>query len=244
VLFVQIATTVPKNNPVLISRYFVPSLVLSLILLLSQKLDRSRSPIVFLSTAAVAICFVTSAYPAFVKTGISSKYDRSITVQRYNALEGLKIFLLENGLHYGYAKFWNAGVLSVLSDEKLLVRPVVFDQGLPKPDRWLSSNRWYRPEAWRGQTFLLLSNRKEERQEGLQEAQEEPEIIDCDLLERYHCKPVRTLSYEGFQIFVFPHNLAEYLSGWDSRYPSPVSFPATEASAHPAARFPGNYGSD
>ena len=55
------------------------------------------------------------------------------------ALDGLKNFLLKNGLHYGYAKFWYAGVLSVLSDEKLLVRQVVFDQGLPKPDRWLSS---------------------------------------------------------------------------------------------------------
>ncbi len=34
-------------------------------------------------------------------------------------------------------------------------------------------------------------------------------------MDRYHCKPVRMLSYEGFQIFVFPHNLAKYLPGWD-----------------------------
>jgi hypothetical protein len=61
VLFVQVVTTVPQNNPIFISRYFVPSLVLSLILLLSQKLDWSRAPIVSLSTAAVAICLVTSA---------------------------------------------------------------------------------------------------------------------------------------------------------------------------------------
>jgi hypothetical protein len=243
VLFVQIATTVPKNDPVLISRYFVPSLVLSLILLLSQKLDCSRAPIVFLFTAAVAICFVTSAYPAFVKTGISSKYDRSISVQRHNALEGLKIFLLENGLRYGYAKFWNAGVLSVLSDEKLLVRPVVFDQGLPKPDRWLSSNRWYRPGAWQGETFLLLSARKLERAKGQEEEQEEQEIIDWGLLERYDCKPVRKLSYEGFRIFVFPQNLAKCLPGWNSRCPAPVSFPAAKASMHQTVRFPENHGS-
>ena len=56
VLFVQVATTVPKNNPILISRYFVPSMILSLILLLSQKLDWSKAPIVSLSTAAVAVC--------------------------------------------------------------------------------------------------------------------------------------------------------------------------------------------
>ncbi|MCX5880934.1 MAG: hypothetical protein NTU74_03770 [Deltaproteobacteria bacterium] len=237
VLFVQIATTVPKNDPILISRYFVPSLVLSLILSLSQKLDWPKAPIVSLFTAAVAVCFVTSAYPAFVKMGISSKYDRSITVQRHNTLDGLKDFLLENGLHYGYAKFWNAGVLSVLSDEKLLVRQVVIDQGLPKPDRWLSSNRWYRPSAWQGETFLLLSTQKAEPEED----QEEQEIIDWDLLERYHCKPIRKLSYEGFQIFVFPHNLAKYLSGWDRRYETSESFPASKESLHRTGKFYDNY---
>jgi len=207
VLFVQVATSVPKNDPILISRYFVPSLVLSLILLLSQKLDWSGAPIVSLSTAAVAVCFLTSAYPAFVRMGISSNFDRSITDQQHHALNGLKNFLLENGLHYGYAKFWNAGVLSVLSDEKLLVRQIVIDQGLPKPDRWLSSNRWYRPDAWQGETFLLLSTQKAEQED-------DQEIIDWNMLERYHCKPVRKLSFEEFQVFVFPHNLAKYLPGW------------------------------
>ncbi|MFH0995204.1 MAG: hypothetical protein V1844_06865 [Pseudomonadota bacterium] len=232
VLFVQLATTVPQNNPILISRYFVPSLVLSLILLLSQKLNWSKAPIVSLSTAAVAMCFVTSAYPAFVKMGISSKFDRSITVQDHDALIGLKDFLLENGLHYGYAKFWNAGVLSVLSDEKLLVRQIVIDHGLPKPDRWLSSNRWYRPSAWQGETFLLLAT---------QEEQDEEETVDWDLLERYHCKPIRKLSYEGFKVFVFPHNLAKYLSGWDRRYESPGSFPASKESLHQVGKLYDNF---
>ena len=229
VLFIQVATTVPQNSPVLISRYFVPSIVLSLILSLSQKLDWSKSPIVSLSTAAVALCFVTSAYPAFVKMGISSKYDRSITAQDHDTLIGLKDFLLENGLHYGYAKFWKAGILSVLSDEKLLVRQIVIDHGLPKPDRWLSSNRWYRPGAWQGETFLLLTT------------QEEQETVDWGLLERNHCKPIRKLSYEGFKVFVFPHNLAKYLSGWDRRYEVPGSFPASKESLHQVGKFHDNY---
>jgi hypothetical protein len=229
VLFVQVATTVPQNSPVLISRYFVPSIVLSLILSLSQKLDWSKSPIVSLSTAVVALCFVTSAYPAFVKMGINSKYDRSITAQYHDALIGLKDFLLENGLHYGYAKFWNSGILSVLSDEKLLVRQIVIDHGLPKPDRWLSSNRWYRPDAWQGETFLLLTTR------------EEQEIVDWDLLERNNCKPIRKLSYEGCKVFVFPHNLAKYLSGWDRRYEIPRSFPASKESLHQVGKLYDNY---
>jgi hypothetical protein len=185
----------------------------------------------------VAICFATSAYPAFVKMGISSKFDRSIAVQRQHDLEGLENFLLKNGLHYGYARFWNAGVLSVLSDEKLLVRQVTLDHGLPKPDRWLSSNRWYRSGAWQGETFLILSPPNED----LDEDPEEQNTIDWDLLERYHCKPVRNLSYEAFQIFVFPHNLAKYLPGWDRRYEIPESFPASKESQHAAGRFYENY---
>ncbi|MBI5592348.1 MAG: hypothetical protein HY881_17920 [Deltaproteobacteria bacterium] len=234
VLFVQVATTVPDmTDPILVSRYFVPSLVLSLILSLSQKLDWPKAPIVSLSTAAVAICFVASAYPAFVKMGNTSEYDRSITVQHQNALDGLKNFLLENGLHYGYAKFWNAGVLSVLSDEKLLVRQIVIDHGLPMPDRWLSSNRWYRPGAWQGETFLLLTTQEDE--------EEGDEAVDWDLLGRYHCKPVRKLSYEGFKVFVFPQNLAKYLSRWDRRFEVPGSFPASRESLHQVGKLYDDY---
>ena len=206
VFFIQVATTVPKNDPILISRYFVPALVLFLILTLSQKPGWSKAPIVSLCIAAVGACFVTSAYPAFVEMGISSKFDRSTA--RHHALDGLKDFLLENGLHYGYAKFWNAGVLSVLSDEKLLVRPIVMDQGRPKPDRWLSSNRWYRPGAWKGETFLLLTVREDEA-----DILEDP--VDWNLLEHYHCKPIRKLSFEEFRVFVFPDNPAGYLPGWE-----------------------------
>ncbi len=238
VLFVQVATTVPQNNPIFISRYFVPSMVLLLVLLFSQKPDWTRTPIVSLVFAAVAACLVTSAYPAFVMTGITSKFDLGITERKHHDMDGLKDFLLENGLHYGYSKFWNAGVLSVLSDEKLLIRQVLFDQGLPKPDRWLSSNRWYRPGAWKGKTFLLLSPGNEDMDEDPDDA----DVIDWDLMERYHCKPVQTLSYEAFRIFVFPHNLANYLPGWDRRYETLESFPAAKETPHAAGKFYDNYG--
>ncbi len=75
----------------------------------------------------------------------------------------------------------------------------------------------------------------------MDEDPEEQDIIDWDLLERYHCKPVRKLSYEGFQIFVFPHNLAKYLPGWDRRYEIPESFPASKESQHAAGKFYDNY---
>lgn len=104
-------------------------------------------------------------------------------------------------LRYGYASYWNAGILSVLSDEKVLVRQIVIDGGLPMPMLWWASNRWYRPEAWQGETFLLLTT---------QEANE----IKWDLLERHHAKPIRELNFESFRIFVFAQNIAKDLPGW------------------------------
>ncbi|HSO66250.1 MAG TPA: hypothetical protein VLP30_00230 [Desulfatirhabdiaceae bacterium] len=220
VFFIQITTTVPSmNDPTVASRYLVPSLVLSFILVLSQKPDWSGAPIVSLTIAAVAICFVTSAYPALVKPGNYSNDDRSLTTGNQNALNGIKNFLLDSGLHYGYATFWNSGVLSVLSDEKLLVRQIMLDHGLPKPNRWLGSNRWYRPDAWQGETFLLLTTPEEK-------------LVDWGLMEHYHCKPVRQLSYEGFKVFVFPHNPAKYLSGWDDNNAASESLPASTESLH------------
>jgi hypothetical protein len=150
------------------------------------------------------------------------------SAQQHNPLQNLKDFLLANSLHYGYASYWNAGVLSVLSSEKVLVWPIVLDRGLPMPQRFLSSNRWYRPGAWQGETFLLLT-------------EQEARAIKWDLLGRYHAKPVRELQFEEFTIFVFAKNLSKNLPGWDSRYEEPASFPASKYSLSQIGSFYDNY---
>jgi hypothetical protein len=230
ILFIELATFVPGANgdPITKSRYLVPSLVLLLIIVLAQNYKFTKTPFLALMSAIVSITFITSAYSAFGLSNYYSKMNGGISAQQHNPLENLKDFLLANGLRYGYASYWHAGVLSVLSDEKVLVRPVGFDRGLPMPMRFTSSNRWYRPSAWQGETFLLLT-------------EQEVHMIRWDHLGCYHAKPVRELHFEEFTIFVFAQNLAKILPGWDSGYQEPVSFPASTYSLTQIGRFYDNY---
>ena len=207
VLFLQLTTTIPAmNDPIIASRYLVPSLVMAFVLVLCQPSDWVRSPVLSLCLAIVFACYLTSAYPALVQSGSYSNADRSESARRAHSLDGVKNYLLEQGLRYGYASFWNSGTLTVLSDEKLLVRHIRLENGIPIPDRWLCSDRWYRPDAWQGTTFLLLTEKEETK-------------LNRELLERYHGTPIPEMRWEGFRIFVLSENPAVYLPGWGRQGP-------------------------
>lgn len=230
VLFIQLATTVPSMSidPIETTRYLVPSLLLLLIVVLAHTHEFTKNPVLMLTSTTLLIVFITSAYPAFVRSNTRSDINWGMSTQHHNPLQKLKDFLLTNGLRYGYATYWNAGVLSVLSNEKVLVRQIIIDRGLPMPMRHLSSNRWYRPGAWQGETFLLLTA-------------QEADAIKWDLLERYHSKPVRMITFEGFNIFVFAENLAIDLPGWSRRYESTMRFMASKESLSQTGKFHDNY---
>ena len=228
-LFVQFTTTVPSmSDPVSSTRYLVPSLLLLLIIVLTHPCKFTKKPLLALVSTVIAIVFITSAYPTFVRSNLSSVMDWGIPRQHHKHRQKLIDFMLTNGLRYGYATYWNAGVLSVLSDEKVLVRQIGIDRGLPMPMRWLSSNRWYRTSAWQGETFLLLTAK-------------EAEDVKWDLLESYHAMPVRKLNFEEFKIFVFAQNLAKNLPGWDRRHKEPVNFMASKDSMSQVGQFHSNH---
>jgi hypothetical protein len=113
----------------------------------------------------------------------------------------LMTFLKAEGLEYGYATYWNAGVNTVLSKGAVRVRQVTPKQGLLVPFRHASSNRWYRPEAWSGPTFLMLTD-------------EEKRTLDWSRITAYAGNPTRELRYENVGIYVFPENLAAKLPFW------------------------------
>lgn len=229
VFFLQVTTTVPDmSDPIQSSRYLVPALLLLMVVVLTQRLDWENAPVTGIATVLVAACFVTSSYPAFVKSGPGSQTTWGMEGQHNSYLQGLSNFLVKNRLHYGYASYWNAGVLSVISDEKLLVRQISIDRGLPVPMKHLSSNRWYRASAWQGESFLLMT-------------QQESGLLDWAQISSYLGKPVRELSYENFKVFVFDSNIAKSLPGWDTRYESPSSFIAAKQSLRQTGRFVENY---
>ncbi len=69
------------------------------------------------------------------------------------------IALLEkNGLDYGYATYWNANVLTLLSSSRVKVRDVNIDEDMPRKG-WLNSdNIWFEDQPGQDKYFFLLTN--------------------------------------------------------------------------------------
>lgn len=220
ILFFQITTTIPDmNDPVTSSRYLIPPLMLLAVVALSCKIDARKEPVWCCLGLFVSAIYLLSAYPVYVKSNQSSQtlLLGNGSRENVNEVKRLANFLVKNELHFGYSTYWKAGVISVFTDEQALVRQVLFDRGLPVPMRHLASNRWYRPEAWEGETFLLLTRA-------------ESTAIDWDYLASFHGKPDRTLTFGEFIIYVYPKNLSKTLPGYDTSYQNPISFPASEFS--------------
>ena len=52
-------------------------------------------------------------------------------------------YLEKKGLNYGFSPYWDANVLTVLSEEKVKNRAVLYDGKSIVPYYWLSENTWY-----------------------------------------------------------------------------------------------------
>lgn len=61
-----------------------------------------------------------------------------------------------NNLSYGYAEFWNANVVTVLSDSRVKIRSVKFEDNQVLPYYYQSSNSWYNDREGVDRYFLLL----------------------------------------------------------------------------------------
>jgi hypothetical protein len=131
-------------------------------------------------------------------------------------------FLEKQGLTHGYATYWNAGALSLLSNGKVTLRQI-HHEPFPTPTHLHSSNRWYRPETWKGETFLLLSQAEFSR-------------VDKNILEAQLGPPSRSLTTGDFRVLVYPKNIAGIL-GWSSLTSDVQHFEVTAASPHRVGRF-------
>ena len=71
----------------------------------------------------------------------------------------LAAFLEQHGYTYGYATFWNANAITVLSDEKVKCRSieVTEDSGFISPSYYQSEQSWYNGQGSNEKYFLLLS---------------------------------------------------------------------------------------
>jgi hypothetical protein len=216
-LFFQLTTSIPDmSDPIQSSRYLVPGMVLSLVVVLMSPPERTRAPLWALSVALVSITFLLSAYDTYCRSDTNRSMQALAQPGQINpARRDLLPLLNEKNLRYGFASYWDSGVLSVLSNEKIRIRPIQLVNGLPMPMRWISSNNWYRPSAWQGETFLLLQDN-------------DVELMDWKKMQQLGLVPKDYFRSNGFTIYVFSENISRSLHGWDSRYEEPARFLPSE----------------
>lgn len=92
-------------------------------------------------------CFVT------VSQILQMPFDYGFDNAHHKAIEVLKKYDLD----YGYATYWNANILTLLSDSEVKVRDVNFDNGEYK-NGWLNCDRqWYKTQPGRDKYFILFA---------------------------------------------------------------------------------------
>lgn len=117
----------------------------------------------------------------------------------------LAVFLEENGLKNGYAKFWNASHVTVSSNDKVKVRAVIYDGNTHLAQfLWFCKDDWYKPEF---ANFIVIENGDENGDVfGITEASVKKSVGI----------PKRVLTFENYKIYVYSQNISDrivYLGG-------------------------------
>lgn len=217
-LCLQATTTIADiNDPVSAARYLTPMLVLGVMALACTPLDAS-APLRSLLVVCLSLLLATSSLVVFNPGSLINpdwrNPRRDALVADLNAL----------GLRYGYANYWNAGSLTVLSGGRTTLRPIMIAGGLPIPMRHLSSDRWYEPEAWQGETFLLLNDA-------------DRAAIDWGAMSRHVGAPVHESRLGDLHLYVFNDNLSHRLPNWSNALTSPMRISAGPDSAKTVGRW-------
>lgn len=85
---------------------------------------------------------------------LSMPWDYGMDNDHHKAIEMLE----RHNLDYGYATYWNANILTLLSDGKVKVRDINMDEEKIRPG-WLNNdNLWYNAKVGQENYFILLSN--------------------------------------------------------------------------------------
>jgi hypothetical protein len=115
-----------------------------------------------------------------------------------SAQEELAGFLIQEGLTTGYATYWNADVLMVMSNYRLKVYHISDNE--MRPRLFMSTAAFYQP-AGDKYNFLLLTN-------------SECQVFDFGAMKPYMGTPLKILQYKDYKIFVYGREFAQYLPDW------------------------------
>lgn len=109
--------------------------------------EKVKRPALLIIIPLVCILAVTSAQLVTVK----KQSDENAR------LEGLAEYLEQQNLQYGYATFWNANVVTMMSDSKVIIRSVEFDDSGVSPLYYQSNQNWYGTVQNYAKYFLVLT---------------------------------------------------------------------------------------
>ena len=102
--------------------------------------------------------------------------------------------LEEKNLKYGYGSFWNANVLTMISDSKVKVRDVKFDSGKMMPNDYQTNKNWYKNAPKLNEYFVLMtSNEYSQYYEGQNSSS--------------FGKPKEIYNFDNYVILIYDHNL-------------------------------------
>ena len=196
-VFLQITTTTPDmSDPITSARYMLPSLAMGVIAVAALAESRGLRSVSGIAGWFVIVMLLSSLIsPLNPLSRVYRHYEESPPQKLASELK-------RRGLEYGYATYWNAGATTVLSDGDVRVRQIRFEAAIPTPYRHLSSNYWFRPEAWKKKTFLVLTD-------------EELAGFDKERFFALTGQPEEEFRFENMNIWVFSYNIASRMPGWD-----------------------------
>lgn len=100
----------------------------------------------------------------------------------------LKNYLKESNLTLGYGDYWDSNVITYLSREEILIRPVIFTETKIIPFRWFSCERWYTEQPKINESlFVIQKNNQNEAIENF--VHKNP--------------PKKTLRFKNYNIYVW-----------------------------------------
>ena len=111
-------------------------------------------------------------------------------------IEGVTEFLEHKGLKYGYGTFRNAEGYSILSNNNVTIRGILFDHGKVMPYNWLTVNRFYDPSEYEGKSFLMLTD------------DEIGSWFSKGISSMGLGQPIETIKFKKYTIFVYDYNIS------------------------------------
>ena len=177
------------------TRYFtVPILIL--VALAAIRVARSsawRRRILGLVFIPFCLVLVSTSVVRFVPKVFGSAIPR-FALNETSQMELARV-LVKEGLEWGYATYWNAGVTTIFSEGKTRVNPIELTGRGIEPFPMVIHKEWYSPSTWVGETFLALASGEASPQ-------------NLRTIDGLFGKPSRTLSTQAFRIFVYPGNIS------------------------------------